>query len=55
MPQLDQHDPHIAHIFRRATLEREHQDKRIADIFSTHTVPKVTEETLARACRINMH
>jgi hypothetical protein len=47
MPQLDQHDPHIAHIFRRATLEREHQDKRIADIFSTHTVPKVTEETLA--------
>ena len=32
---------------RRASLEREQQDRRIADIFGTHTVPKVTEETLA--------
>ncbi len=47
MPQLDTHDPHIAHIFRRATLEREQQDQRIAAIFGTHTVPKVTKETLA--------
>lgn len=47
MPNLDTHDPHIANIFRRATQEREHQDKRLADIFGTHTVPKVTEETLA--------
>ena len=47
MPQLDTHDPHIVDIFRRATLERKHQDQRIADIFGTHTVPKVTEETLA--------
>src|SRR5215475_5595593 len=47
MPQLDTHDPHIADIFRRATLEREQQDRRLVDIFGTHTVPKVTEETLA--------
>ena len=47
MPQLDKHDPHIADIFRRATLAREHQDKRIADIFGSPKVPKVTEETLA--------
>ena len=47
MPQLHKHDPHIADILRRATLEREQQDRRIADIFGTHTVPKVTEETLA--------
>src|SRR5947207_157252 len=33
MPQLDTHDPHIANIFRRATLERNNQDKRLADIF----------------------
>ena len=47
MPQLDTHDPHIADVFRRATLEREQQDQRIADIFGTQTVPKVTEETFA--------
>ena len=47
MLKLDTHDPHIADIFRRATLEREHQDQRLADIFGTQTVPKVTEETLA--------
>ena len=47
MPQLDKDDPHIADIFRRATLEREQQDQRLADIFGTQTVPKVTEETLA--------
>ena len=47
MPQLDTHDPHIADIFRRATQEREHQDQRLAAIFGTPTVPKVTEETLA--------
>jgi len=47
MPTLDSHDPHIAHIFGRATLEREQQDQRLADIFGTQTVPKVTEETLA--------
>ena len=47
MPQLDRHDPPLADIFRRATLEREQQDKRLADIFGTQTVPKVTEETLA--------
>ena len=47
MPQLDKHDPHLADILRRANLEREQQDQRIADIFGTHTVPKVTEETLA--------
>lgn len=47
MPQLDTHDPHIADIVRRATLERAQQDQRLADIFGTHTVPKVTEETLA--------
>ena len=47
MPQLDQHDPHLVDIFRRATLEREHQDQRIADLFGSPKVPKVTEETLA--------
>jgi hypothetical protein len=47
MLKLDPHDPHIADIFRKANLEREQQDQRLADIFGTHTVPKVTEETLA--------
>ena len=47
MPTLDTHDPHLVDILRRATLERNSQDKRIADIFGTQTVPKVTEETLA--------
>ena len=47
MPQLHKHDPHIADILRRATLEREQQDQRLVDIFGTQTVPKVTEETLA--------
>src|SRR5262249_15261097 len=46
MPTLDPHDPHIADLFRRAILEREQQDQRLADLFGTHTVPKVTEETL---------
>jgi len=47
MSQLDKDAPHLVDIFRRANLEREHQDQRIADIFGTQTVPKVTEETLA--------
>ena len=47
MPKLDTHDPHLADILRRASLEREQQDQRLVDIFGTHTVPKVTEETLA--------
>ena len=47
MEKLDKHDPHIADIFRKANLEREQQDRRIADIFGTQKVPKVTEETLA--------
>src|SRR5712691_5605428 len=47
MEQFDKHDPHFADILRRATLERNNQDKRLADIFGTQTVPKVTEETLA--------
>ena len=47
MEKLDKHDPHIADIFRKAHLEREQQDRRLADIFGTQTVPKVTEETLA--------
>ena len=47
MEQFDRHDPHLADILRRATLEKNHQDKRFAVIFGTHTVPKVTEETLA--------
>jgi len=34
-------------ILRRASLAKAQQDRRIADIFGTHTVPKVTEETLA--------
>jgi hypothetical protein len=47
MPQLDRHDPPLVDILRRASLERAQQDRRIADIFGTHTVPTVTEETLA--------
>src|SRR6266849_869799 len=47
MPKLDTQAPHLVDIFRRASLEREHQDKRIADIFGSPKVPKVTEETLA--------
>ena len=47
MLKLDKHDPHIADVLRRATQEREHQDKRIADIFGSPKVPKVTKETLA--------
>jgi hypothetical protein len=47
MPNLDPHDPHLADIFRRASLEREQHDQRLADLFGMQTVPKVTEETLA--------
>src|SRR4029453_9160795 len=47
MPQLDTHDPHLVDIVHRASLERAQQDRRIADIFGTQTIPKVTEETLA--------
>jgi hypothetical protein len=47
MPNLDTHDPHLADILRRASLEREQQDQRLADLFGTQIVPKVTEETLA--------
>jgi hypothetical protein len=47
MSQLDKDAPHLADILRRATLEKNNQDKRLADIFGTQTVPKVTEETLA--------
>ena len=34
-------------IVRRAHLEREQQDQRLADIFGSPKVPKVTKETLA--------
>ena len=47
MAQLDKDTPHLADVLRRATLERNHQDTRLADIFGTQTVPKVTEELLA--------
>src|SRR5215510_4124098 len=47
VPKLDRHDPPLVDILRRANLEREQQDQRLVDIFGTHTVPKVTEETLA--------
>jgi len=47
MPKLDTHDPHLVDILHRASLEREQQDRRLADIFGTQTVPKVMEETLA--------
>ena len=47
MEKLDQHDPRLADLFRRAHLEREQQDQRLVDLFDTQTVPKVTEETLA--------
>ena len=47
METLDPHDPRLADILRRAHLEREQQDQRLADLFGAQTVPKVTEETLA--------
>jgi hypothetical protein len=47
MPKLDTHDPCLADILRRASLEREQHDQRLTDIFGAQTVPKVTEETLA--------
>ena len=47
MEQFDKHDPHLADILRRETLEKNNQDKRLAAIFGTQTVPQVTEETLA--------
>src|SRR5213594_3141357 len=47
MPKLDTHDPHLVEILYRPSLEREQQDRRLADLFGTQTVPKVTEETLA--------
>jgi hypothetical protein len=47
METLDQNYPRLADIFRRATLEREQQDQRLADLFGAQTVPKVTVETLA--------
>jgi hypothetical protein len=47
MPQLDTHAPPLGDTLRRASLEREQRDRRIADIFDTQTVPKITEETLA--------
>jgi len=47
MEQFDKHDPHLADILRRATLEKNNQDKRLAAIFGSPKVPKVTEETLA--------
>ena len=47
MPQLDRHDSPLVDNLRRASLERAQQDRRLADIFGTPTVPKVTEETLA--------
>ena len=47
MSQFDKDTPHLADRLRRATLERNNQDQRIADIFGTQTVPKVTKETLA--------
>jgi hypothetical protein len=50
MPPLDTHDPHLVDSLRRASWERVQQDQRIADIFGTPTVPKVTEETLAIYC-----
>ena len=40
MLKLDTHDPHIADVLRRATQEREHQDKRMADIFGSPKVPR---------------
>jgi len=47
METLDKHDPRLVDIFRRAHLEREQQDQRLADIFGSPKVPKVTKETLA--------
>jgi hypothetical protein len=47
MSQWDTDNPHLADILHRATLERNNQDQRIAAIFGTQTVPKVTAETLA--------
>ncbi len=47
MEKLDQHDPRIADMLRKAAQDTRQQEKRIAVIFSTQEIPKVNEDTLA--------
>ena len=47
MEKLDQHDPRIADMLRKAAQDTRQQEKRIAAIFGKPEIPKVTEETLA--------
>jgi hypothetical protein len=47
MEKLDQHDPHIADVLRRAAQDTRQQEKRIAAIFDKQEIPKVNEDTLA--------
>ncbi len=47
MEKLDQHDPRIADMLRKAAQDTRQQEKRIAVIFGTQEIPKVNEDTLA--------
>ncbi len=47
MEKLDQHDPRIADVIRRAAENTRHQEKRIATIFGKQEIPKVNDDTLA--------
>ena len=47
MEKLDQHDPRIADMLRKAAQDTRQQEKRIAVIFGTQEIPKVNAETLA--------
>ena len=47
MEKLDQHDPRIADMIRRAAQDTRQQEKRLAAIFGKKKIPKVNEGTLA--------
>ncbi len=47
MEKLDQHDPRIADMLRRAAQDTRQQEKRLVALFGTQGIPKVNAETLA--------
>ena len=47
MEKLDHHNPRLADMLRRATQNTRQQEKRLAALFGTQEIPKVTGETLA--------
>ena len=47
MEKLNQHDPRIADMIRRAAKDTRQQETRIAAIFGKEEIPKVNEDTVA--------